>query len=237
MNVALCFSGKLGKWRESRDSITDNIIKPLRPDIFLSSWAGEEISSFSRYYRPIKTSELDFSKYRDLIFRKEDDQSLGIKPMCFGMSKSFELAERYKKKYDVIIRLRPDLRVLERIKKHELLNNNSIRTPLYESYSIYDHEEELKKELSFNFVFEKRIIPKQINDQIAIGDFKGMRKYMNIFEQIDQATNFLINEGYPSYMSEVPESVITIALRINNIKYSKLSGTSAFNNLDTKLIK
>jgi hypothetical protein len=237
VNIALCFSGKLGKWRESRNSITENIIKPLKPDIFLSSWAGEDTFGFSKYYRPIKTSELDFLAHKKLIFRNGDNESLGIKPMCFGMLKSFELVKRSKKKYDAIIRLRPDLSVREQIKKQELLNENSIRVPLYESYSVYNHEKELKKERSFNFVFEKQIIPKQINDQIAIGDLKGMSKYMNIFNQIDQTINFLIKEGYPLYMSEVPESIITMALRINNVKYSKLSGTSLFKNLDTKLIK
>jgi len=35
MKVALCFSGKLGAWKLTRDSIFENVILPLKPDIFL----------------------------------------------------------------------------------------------------------------------------------------------------------------------------------------------------------
>ena len=45
MKVALCFSGKLGAWKLTRDSIFENVILPLKPDIFLSTWENEEYRS------------------------------------------------------------------------------------------------------------------------------------------------------------------------------------------------
>jgi len=44
-------------------------------------------------------------------------------------------------------------------------------------------------------------------------------------------------EGYPEYMCKVPESILTMFLRMNNIKYSPLTGSSKFGYLKTKLIK
>lgn len=237
MKTALCFSGKLGKWQLTKDSIFEKIIKPLSPDIFLSTWDDQDYNEFIKFYKPKKIEILNYEYHKKYIFKAGDNQSLGLKPMCYGTHKCFNLISGKLKSYDLIIRLRPDLKILDSIKKYELKTNKYIKLPLYESHSIYDHEKELSKFMSFSFVFEKSILPNQINDQIALGPPDAMKKYMNIFNSIDQSINFLKEQGYPQYMSEVPESVLTIALKLNNVQYSRLSGNSNFGNLRVKLIK
>lgn len=237
MKTALCFSGKLGKWQQTKDSIVEKIIKPFRPDIFLSTWSEQNCNSFINFYKPKKTEILNYKDHKKLIFKENDDTNLGLRPMCYGMLKCFNLLSKNYADYDLIIRLRPDLKIIDSIKKHEVKTNKYIKLPFYESHSIYDHDRELSRYMSFSFVYEKSILPDQINDQIALGPPNAMKKYMNCFNLIDQSINFLIEEGYPNYMSEVPESILTMALKLNNIPYARLSGTSSFGNLKVQLIK
>ena len=153
----------------------------------------------------------------------------------------FQRHQQLKKKdYDLVIRLRPDVMVLEQIKKHEIkdcLKNKNILLPLFESDNIYDHEEELKKEFSFSFVYDKASLPNQINDQIAIGHPDQMNKYMNSLMSVGMAIKMLWDEGYPEYMIKVPESVMTICLNIQQCRYKQLTGTNSFGNIQTVLCK
>ena len=244
MKVALCFSGKLGEWKLTRDSIFENVISPLKPDIFLSTWDNEDYRSFCKHYKPIRFSALNYNNHKGKMISATIDIWSGLKPMTFGMKKVFGVLEDYvklhKKEYDLVIRLRPDLDVLDQIKTHEIkdaINRKHIKLPFYEGLKIYDHDEELKKEFSFSFVYEKAILPNQINDQIAIGAPKQMKKYMNCFDSIEDPVNFMWNQGYPDYMCRIPECILTMYLKMNNIKYSALTGSSKFGNLKTKLIK
>lgn len=244
MKVALCFSGKLGAWKLTRDSIFENVILPLKPDIFLSTWENEDYRSFCKHYKPIRFSALDYANHEHKMKSSTIDIWSGLKPMTFGMKKVFGVLEDYvklhKKNYDLVIRLRPDLDVLDQIKPHEIkeaINRKHIKLPFYEGHKIYDHDEELKKEFSFSFVYEKAILPNQINDQIAIGAPKQMKKYMKCFDSIEDPVNFMWNQGYPDYMCRIPECILTMYLKMNNIKYSALTGSTKFGNLKTKLIK
>ena len=244
MKVALCFSGKLGAWEQTKQSITKHVIDPLKPDIFLFTWEGEDYHKFCRYYKPTRFSILDYQDHARKMKSTTIDIWSGLKPMTFGMKKVFGVLADYmrlhKKKYDLIIRLRPDLDVLDPLKPHELkdaIKRKHIKMPFYEGHKIYDHEEELKKEFAFSFVYEKAILPDQINDQIAVGPIEPMTKYMNCFDKIEEPVDFMWIDGYPDYMCRIPECIITMFLKMYNIKYAPLTGNSEFGNLRTKLIK
>ena len=244
MKVALCFSGKLGKWKEAKSSIVEKIIKPLNPDIFLFTWEEEQYNKFINYYIPIRFSILDYNRHSSKMKSSSIDIWSGIKPMTFGMKKVFQVFSDYckvhKKEYDIVIRLRPDLEIIDPIKMHEIkdaIKRPHIKMPFYEGHKIYDHEEELKKEFSFSFVYEKAILPNQINDQISLGPPKKMKKYMNCFNKIEESASFMWNDGYPDYMCRIPECILTMFLNLNNIKYAPLTGSSKFGNLQTKLLK
>ena len=244
MKVALCFSGKLGDWEKSRDSILENILVPLKPDIFLFTWESEDYNDFIRFYKPLRFSILDYNKYQPQMKYNSVEAWQGLKPMTFGMMKSFQVLKDYvtasSKEYDLVIRLRPDLQIQDRIKMHEIkesISRKHLKLPFYEGFKVYDHEEELKKDSAFSFIYEKAILPKQINDQIAIAPIEVMEKYMSAFYKLEDTIDFMISDGYPPYMCKVPESILTMFLKMNNIKYSPLTGSSKFGNLKTKLIK
>jgi hypothetical protein len=246
--TALCFSGKLGEWEHCVESIFKNIILPFKPDIFLSTWDDEDFGNFTHHYKPKKINILNYEEakpaIKNLILDCPQDISPGLLPMLHNMHSCNRLCNSYSKsnkiKYDLIIRLRPDVLVLEQIKKHETedcIKNKLIRLPYFESSNIYNHEEELKKEFAFSFVYDKASLPNQINDQLAIGPPKEMEKYMCASKKIREAIRFLWDEGYPEYMLKVAESVLTTHLNLNNCKYKQLSGSGKQQNIKTKLAK
>ena len=244
MKVALCFSGKLGAWERTKDSIFENVISPLKPDIFLFTWEEEDYRKFCRHYKPTRFSILDYENHSHKMKSSTIEIWSGLKPMTFGMKKVFGVLSDYvklhKKNYDLVVRLRPDLDVLDQIKPHEIkdaIKRKHIKLPFYEGHKIYDHEQELKKEFAFSFVYEKAILPDQINDQIAVGPFEQMKKYMNCFDNIEDPVDFMWTEGYPDYMCRIPECILTMYFKMYNIKYSPLTGSTKFGNLKTKLIK
>ena len=246
MRVALCFSGKLGEWKECSESIAQNIISPLKPDIFLSTWDDEPYEEFVRYYKPKKWKAINFKDSMSFLRPEKlaHKPNAGLIPMLAGMKAANSIQNEYKLRkkirYDLVIRMRPDIKVLEQIKKHEredCVKNKLIRLPLFESTNIYDHEEEMKKEIRFSFVYDKASLPNQINDQIAIGHPDEMNKYMNSMFSVAQAIKIMWEEGYPEYMIKVPESVMTLCLNIQNCQYKQLTGSNPFNNIKTLLVK
>lgn len=247
MKTALLFSGKLGDWENCAESITKNIIYPLKPDIFLTTWDDQNFNDFNQYYNPLKHHILNFEqvmKVMGAIKELDCKPNAGLIPMLTGLKACHTMYYNYitykKLNYDLIIRLRPDVQVLEQIKIHEIkdcIKNKLIRLPLFESDNIYDHEEELKKEFSFSFVYEKQSLPNQINDQFAIGHPDQMSKYFDCLSFIRQAINIMWESGYPEYMIKVPESVMTICLNLQNCKYKQLTGTNSFGNINTILCK
>lgn len=247
MKVALWFSGKLGDWEESLISITENIILPLRPDIFFTTWDDQPYHEFREYYKPVKSQILNFEDTMNFMGHMDNlpyQPSPGLIPMLAGIKTSNTIFQNYsllkKINYDLVIRIRPDIQVLEQIKVHEIkdcLKNKHIRLPLFESTNIYNHEEEIKKEFSFSFVYDKASLPNQINDQLAIGHPDQMNKYANCLSSVATAIQIMWNEGYPEYMIKVPESVMTICLNIQQCKYKQLTGTNSFGNINTILCK
>lgn len=247
MKVALWFSGRLGDWEECLKSITENIIWPLKPDIFVTTWDDQPSYDFCQYYKPVKRQILNFEKAMASLAPTDKlpyQPNKGLIPMLVGIKASNTIFQNYalfkKINYDLVIRIRPDIQVLEKIKPHEIkdcLKNKHIRLPLFESTNIYNHEEEIKKQFSFSFVYDKASLPNQINDQLAIGHPDQMNKYANCLSSVASAIKIMWNEGYPEYMIKVPESVITMCLNLQQCKYKQLTGTNPFGNINTILCK
>jgi hypothetical protein len=159
-------------------SILENIIWPLKPDIFVTTWDDQPSYDFCNFYKPVKRSILNFEETMDHLGPTDKlpcQPGAGLIPMTAGLKILNTMVQDHmaykKKEYDLIIRLRPDVEVLEQIKVHEIKDcakNKHIRLPLFESTNIYNHEEELKKEFAFSFVYDKASLPNQINDQIAV---------------------------------------------------------------------
>jgi hypothetical protein len=247
MKVALCFSGKLGNWLDCRESIVEYLIKPLKPDIFLATWEDETFEAFSLYYRPKRISINSYptvkGKVIDNLFGTIKPNE-GLAPMLYNIQECNNLRKSYEKnkkiKYDLVIRIRPDILLHERISKKDIdsaTKTKSLRVPYFESHNTYNHEEELKKPFSFSFVYDKAALPNQINDMIAVGHPEAIDKYSNSLNVVRRAVDFLWEDGYPEYFIKVPESVFTQCLQMQNTRYSKLSGSSDIGNLKFNLIK
>ena len=246
MKTALLFSGKLGDWRGCSDSIFENIIKPLNPDIFLTTWEGEDADNFSKTFNLASSRLLNLKDCIKLLNPKEliRESSKGLIPMLAGMKSVHSLYREYEQEksisYDLVIRLRPDIQILEVVNQEQIddcIKSKHISLPFFESDNIYDHEEEMKKEFSFSFVYDKASLPNQINDQFTIGHPDEMDKYMNCISRVSEAIGKLWDEGYPEYMIKVPESVITICLQLQNCNYKQLKGSNSFGNIKTFLCK
>lgn len=246
MKTALLFSGKLGDWKECSDSIFENIIKPLNPDIFLTTWEGEDVDNFSSIFDPVSSRLLNFEDCIKLLKPKQliRESSEGLIPMLAGIKSVHSLYREYEQEklisYDLVMRLRPDIQILEAINQEQIkdcIESKCISLPFFESDNIYDHEEEMKKEFSFSFVYDKASLPNQVNDQLAVGHPDEMDKYMNCILKTSEAIDKLWNEGYPEYMIKVPESVITVCLQLQNCNYKQLKGGNSFGNIKTILCK
>lgn len=247
MKIALLFSGKLGKWEDCIESITENIIWPLRPDVFVTTWEDQPSYDFCNYYNPVKRQILNFEETMKLLGSTESldcQPNPSLIPMMAGLKASNSMFQNYalqkKIDYDLVIRLRPDVQVLEQIKIHEkndCTKSNCIRLPLFESSNVYNHDRQMDDKVSFSFVNEKASLPNQVNDQLAIGHPDQMNKYANCLSSIATAIRIMWEGHYPEYMIKVPESVMTMCLNIQRCEYKQLTGTNSFGNIKTKLIK
>ena len=62
MKTAILISGKLGKWKEAKQSIFDKLVLPFDSDIFLFTWESEDYENFISHYKPKSFCILDFEK-------------------------------------------------------------------------------------------------------------------------------------------------------------------------------
>ena len=87
IKTALCFSGKLGDWAHCTDSIYENIILPLKPDIFLSTWDDENYQDFVSFYKPKKWQALNFKDTMDFLKPENlaHETNAGLIPMLVGL--------------------------------------------------------------------------------------------------------------------------------------------------------
>ena len=132
-------------------SILENIIWPLKPDIFVTTWDDQPSYDFCNFYKPVKRRILNFEETMDHLGPTDKlpcQPGAGLIPMTAGLKILNTMVQDHmaykKKEYDLIIRLRPDVEVLEQIKVHEIKDcakNKHIRLPLFESTNIYNHED------------------------------------------------------------------------------------------------
>jgi len=252
IKTALCISGRLGRWEECFESINENILKEFEPDTYINIWQDEDKANILKLRQKYKPASVLVNNYNTLV------SELGLKkcikqpkPSVFPMVAGFKALmqdlikkRNYKKKhYDLVIRIRPDIKILEKIKTediHNTLIDGSIMTPLFEAKTFYDHEKEIeaiKNSISFSFNSERLPLPNQINDQITIGSYKSMVNYFSCYKYIKESIEFLWNNDYPEYMLDVPESILTICFKIMGLNCKQLKGSGLMGNISTKLIK
>ena len=146
IRVALCLSGQMRAFRMCHRNLKKNILIPLKPDVFIHTWKyagvttkayedmrGEEITPgiLDFLYAPKKaviedfkdeySKELDGMRIPDILVVKGENDYKGQLPMFYKMYQCNKLKSQYEKehgfKYDVVIRLRSDLRICRSLPK------------------------------------------------------------------------------------------------------------------------
>lgn len=165
LRVALQFSGQLRYVKKTYDSIKTNILDVLNPDVFIHSWSDVITSGIynnPHYYRHIDSTPEEFiemyrpkgfifEKVNPLIssFTKEEHGNGGWKNVAYILYLSNQIRKIHEAysgtKYDLIIRLRTDLEILN--VDYSFLNNlneNSIFIP-----SGFDHGNGINDQIAF----------------------------------------------------------------------------------------
>lgn len=167
MKIAVLFYGRIDKCKNNYENIKNNLINN-DVDIYLSCDDGsiDDLNDFIRLYKPVnycnnkKSSDLSiYDKY------SANGNVVNINkmiPCLINKKKVFELMKSSNIIYDIIISTRIDIFYNEKI---YLDNFNLINSSLY---------------IPCNCDYGTN----SINDQIAIGNFNNMEKYMKIYDNI-----------------------------------------------------
>jgi hypothetical protein len=203
--VALCIAGQMRTWKECYKYQKNNIIEPLKPDIFVHTERRSGITHkadnkfkqtvnhtditgemIEQLYDPIYyeitqsfTEEMR-KKYQGVelpnkLREEVPVQSAGNIPNFYGINKCNELKKMYENKnnfkYDIVIRMRPDLMINSRIPDKVFQNTNFL-------YHSHPHEN-------------------KISDKFAISNSKNMDYYANLWSKLPEYWKKPLGDGNP----------------------------------------
>lgn len=168
MKVAVLFSGRIDKYREHYANIMSHVVQDNDVDFFLSHSPElkEDLDDFTNLYHPKTLNNEpihygDFSKYTCHPL----SNSHNMMCMWYNRRRVFQDMCRYMEKtgtkYDLIISTRLDTYNDEKMDYHlfDCLDDNTILVPEGCDWG-------------------------GLNDQMAIGRFPAMKKYMTLFDRI-----------------------------------------------------
>jgi len=170
MKIALLLTGKVRTFSKTFQSISDNLINGLNPDIFISTSFEEKILDYLNLYKPIQYILLNDvilnndieKKYQNRIYPSHGHIFTRIYNMWYKNKYAFELLNDYCNinniKYDCVIKFRPDCNIY----------NN-----------IYSYLEKIK----LNTVYTNHVDRNWVGDVFAFGDFNSMKNYFFLFNQ------------------------------------------------------
>jgi hypothetical protein len=179
MKVALLLSGQFRNGRECYQSIYDNLISHYDVDVFISYHYEEPDVTFEELDELYKPKYIMYEKYDNGLIEKfnltnnflhyTESTPSSLCKMWFGNMMVNILKDDYEKnnnmKYDVVIKSRFDVDILEKIELK--LPQNQIYIPIG-----WDHMD-------------------GVNDTFAYGDSDSMSYYLNAYFSLDD----FINEG------------------------------------------
>lgn len=187
MRIAIAFSGHLRSFQQCGNSIAKNIIAPLNADVFVSTY--QTVGHYAYYDRnTVRMSthsvlndirslfapkliqynsapSRNFERYRKYLSDARSHNS--VLSMFEKEQKGLELVKAYEQsnnvKYDVLIRMRPDVFVENQISISDVensINDGCLYVPAFAHFY-------------------------GINDQFAFGRYDIMETYFSLFSNID----------------------------------------------------
>ncbi|HMZ46119.1 MAG TPA: hypothetical protein PLU36_04895 [Chitinophagaceae bacterium] len=160
MKIALILTGNLRSYKTAYNSLVENIIDPLQPDIFIHTWETQDANTPTWWNNnliaePEKTSYEDlqqmYNPQKILIEANKDFQLKhsvpsrinmpGIYSMFYGWQKGFEIMKQFEEinnfEYDIVIRTRFDILLSQKITIDLLtkcINENMICLPYSDTW-------------------------------------------------------------------------------------------------------
>jgi hypothetical protein len=189
LKIALCISGQMRAYLDCFDSFYRYIINIYNPDIFIHTWedAGRceninekcstnIISADDLYelynakivivekFDPQYFNEIDGIIIPSILNKLEQVHAKTFLPMFYKMKKCNDIRREYEKrngiKYDFVIRIRPDLKLMSHIPKHVFENRDIFWTRSSDSF--------------------------RVNDQYFIASSKVMNKFMGLWDNLEE---------------------------------------------------
>jgi len=197
MKIAVLFSGRINRYQEHYENILTNIVQNNDADFFLSHSpeCKEDIEKFCTIYRP-KTVNNDPIHYGDLSDYTCHPQSNSHNVMCMWVNRQrvFQDMREYMIKnnvwYDLVISTRLDTWCYEalNLSKYDNLSDSEIYVPNGCDWG-------------------------GLNDQLAIGNYYAMEKYMLLYSNIRPILDILMNRiGYYG-----PEPILKVNTEMNEL--------------------
>jgi hypothetical protein len=164
MKIALLYFGRLDRYRDIYENMKEYIFQDKEIDIFISHSPilNEDMQGFIELYKPIA--------YLDEPMEVEGRLNENYNTTCHFINKMrvFELLEKHclenNVEYDIIVAYRPDNYAYEKLnyEQFDVSNENTIYIPRDADYDG------------------------GLNDQVAIGNKHSMKKYMNIYKNLNK---------------------------------------------------
>jgi hypothetical protein len=179
MKVALLLSGQFRNGKECYQSIYDNLLKHYDVDVFIAYMYEEPELSFDELAELYKPKYIVYHKYDDSLLEKfnltnnflhyTESMPSSLCKMWYSLDMVNKIKQEYERdnnfKYDVVIKCRFDIELLEKVEIK--LPENQIYIPIG-----WDHMD-------------------GVNDIFAYGDSESMDYYSSAFYSLDG----FINEG------------------------------------------
>jgi hypothetical protein len=212
MKIAILISGRIHKYKEHYENIKQMIIQHHEVDFFLSHSPelNENIEEFIEIYQPkcINNDELLFSKDYSKIQLHPLTNIHNFMSMVYNRNRVFHLMEKYVFEnnipmYDLILSFRIECLSLHMLDFETILQTNAKDNETNDDININD-----------NTVF----VPNGydwggLNDQLAFGNYKTMKIYMNLYNDI-----WTLMKEQPNFG---PETILLGHLIKNNVNISR----------------
>jgi hypothetical protein len=193
--IALCLGGQMRTFRECYGDLTENVLEPLAPDVFVhteesvgitnrlnlqASGQGEgrgtvTRETIERLYEPKAVEitppfsaadrrEFEGVRVPDELIEAEPDHWQGNIPNFYSIYRCNELKREWEReqgfRYDVVIRLRPDLRVPAELPPEVLSTPGTL--------------------------WHTHVTPFQVSDKLAVSSSENMDYYASVWEELGE---------------------------------------------------
>jgi hypothetical protein len=242
MRVAVCMSGLTRAVEHSIPLLREHLIKPYDADLFVHHWNDISIGGMSKRFLSGRTSnspstesffrdngavDVVSESFEDLKWdfanvHAPETRRMTTAPMYYGIYRANKLKSKHEdnlgKKYDIVIRTRPDNFYSESLPDDEVTDamNNPV---IYVRGAVHDWGSKTPRN---NFLYECGDDIPFVADNFAFGSSESMNVYADTYKNILNFKEHCKNQG-PDMEGPIPASEICLGyqLRSQGIEYKR----------------